>query len=74
MAKLEKLVGRRYDSLSLMKIDIELLTNKEVTSIIESDSERFEEMDYMIDFQIGNEIFTIFYLKDNAGRYYITEV
>ena len=74
---LEKLVGRRYANLELLKNDIELLTKRNVKSIIESESDRLEECDFMIDFCFeDNEwgIDTIYYLKDNAGQYYITEV
>ena len=72
---LEKLVGRRYETLELLKNDIEVLTGKKVNAIIESESERFEEMDFMIDYEFEEfDIHTLFYLKDNAGNYYITEV
>ena len=72
---LEKLIGRRYETLELLKYDIEILTNKKVNAIIESESERLEEMDFMIDFEFEEfDINTIYYLKDNADRYYITEV
>ena len=72
---LEKLVGRRYETLELLKNDIEVLTGKKVNAIIESESERFEEMDFMIDYEFEEfDIHTLFYLKDNANRYYITEV
>ena len=47
---LEKLVGRRYANLELLKNDIELLTKRNVKSIIESESDRLEECDFMIDF------------------------
>ena len=69
---LEKLVGRRYESLELLKNDIEIL---KVNAIIESESDRLEGTDFMIDVEFKEfDIDTIFYLKDNAGRYYITEV
>lgn len=74
---LEKLVGRRYANLELLKNDIELLTKRDVKSIIESESDRLEECDFMIDFCFEDnewDIDTIYYLKDNAGQYYITEV
>lgn len=72
---LEKLVGRRYETLELLKNDIEILTGKNVSTIIESESDRPEETDFMIDYEFKEfDIHTIFYLKDNAGRYYITEV
>lgn len=42
---------------------------------MESESDRFPEQDFMIDFEFDEfDIDTIFYLKDNAGNYYITEV
>lgn len=72
---LENLVGRRYETLELLKNDIELLTNKKVSAIFESESERFESQDFMIDFEFEEfDIHTLFYLKDNGGKYYITEV
>lgn len=75
MEKLEKLVGRRYATLELLKHDIELLTNKKVNAIVESESDRLEETDFMIDFEFKEfDIHTLWYLKDNAGNYYITEV
>ena len=72
---LEKLVGRRYANLELLKNDIETLTGKTISTILESESERFEDMDFMIDFEFEEfDIHTIFYLKDNGNNYYITEV
>ena len=73
----EKIVGRRYESLDLLKADIETCLQRKVETIIESESERTEELDYMIDYCFEDdedEIETIWYLKDNAGNYYITEV
>lgn len=72
---LKKIVGRRYESLELLKNDIEVLTGRDVNVIIESESDRLEEMDFMIDYEFEPfDIHTLYYLKDNAGRYYITEV
>lgn len=68
-------VGRRYESLDKLKMDIEKISGKKVNAIIESESERPEGTDLMIDyeFELFN-IHTLFYLKGMAGRYYITEV
>lgn len=75
MKALEKIVGRRYESLEALKADIEMITGKKVDSIIESESDRPDGTDYMIDFEFELfNIHTIFYLKDTAGKYYITEV
>lgn len=72
---LEKLVGRRYENLELLKNDIEILSGKTVNTIMESESERGSEMDFMIDYEFEEfDVHTLFYLKDNSGNYYITEV
>lgn len=73
--QLEKLVGRRYANLELLKNDIEVLTGKRVNAISESESERFEDTDFIIDYEFEEfDIHSLWYLKDNAGNYYITEV
>lgn len=72
---MERLVGRRFENLDELKNSIEEITHKKVGTIIESESDRIDGTDYMIDFEFGLfDIHTIFYLKDNANRYYITEV
>lgn len=78
---LEKLVGRRYVTLEDLKKDIEDLTQREVVSIIESESEKvFDtnglETDDMIDYEFSDSgnVHTLFYIRDCANRYYITEV
>lgn len=72
---MERLVGRRFENLDELKNSIEEITHKKVGTIIESESDRIESTDYMIDFEFELfDIHTIFYLKDNANRYYITEV
>lgn len=71
-----RIVGNRYDNLDLLKDDIETCLKRKVKSIIESESERIKELDFMIDYCFEDdedEIETIWYLKDNAGNYYITE-
>ena len=73
---LEDLVGRRYKNLELLKKDIEKLSGKKVNTIFESELEVFAELDYMIDYEFEemDDVYTLFYLKDNANNYYITEV
>lgn len=58
---LYNLVGKRFNTLDQLKIAIEKISNMKVD---------------MIDFCYLElqDIHTMFYLKDNAGRYYITEV
>ncbi len=75
LEKLEGLVGRRFGSLEELKAKIEDLTDRKVSTILESESEMMEGTDYMIDYEFELfDIHTMYYLKDNAGNYYITEV
>lgn len=70
------LVGKRFNTLDQLKMAIEKISNMKVDMIAESQTERPEDSDDMIDFCYLElqDIHTVFYLKDNAGRYYITEV
>lgn len=70
------LVGKRFNILDQLKMAIEKISNMKVDMIAESQTERPEDSDNMIDFCYLElqDIHTMFYLKDNAGRYYITEV
>lgn len=72
---MERLVGRRYEDLNALKKDIEKISGKNVNAIMESESDRPDGTDLMIDYEFELfDIHTIFYLKDMAERYYITEV
>lgn len=72
---MERLVGRRFKTLDELKTEIEKITQKKVNTVIESESDRPEGTDYMIDYEFELfDIHTMFYLKDNADNYYITEV
>ena len=70
------LVGKRFNTLDQLKMAIEKISNMKVDMIAESQTERPEDSDDMIDFCYLElqDIHTMFYLKDNAGRYNITEV
>lgn len=70
------LVGKRFNTLDQLKMAIEKISNMKVDMIAESQTERPGDSDDMIDFCYLElqDIHTMFYLKDNAGRYYITEV
>lgn len=74
--KIEKMVGKRYASLDEIKKEIEKLTGVKVAEVIKSSSERLKGTDFMLDFEFedDSDVYTIFYLKDNAGNYYITEI
>lgn len=73
---LEKLAGKRYTTLEALKKDIEKAAKRKVVTIIESETEKPEDTDFMIDytFDDDDDVYTMFYLKDNGGHYYITEV
>jgi len=72
---MESLVGRRYEDLDILKADIENISGRKVNAIIESESDRPDGTDLMIDYEFEPfDIHTMFYLKDMADRYYITEV
>lgn len=73
---MDKLIGKRFKNLKDLKTDLEKLHNCKVVNIFESESERLEDSDFMIDYELENDtdVYTIFYLKDNANNYYITEV
>lgn len=73
---MEKLVGKRFNNLKEIKKEIEKIKHKKIVGIFESESERPKEIDFMIDYEFDemDDVYTIFYLKDNAGHYYITEV
>ena len=74
--KMEKMVGKRYASLNEIKKEIERLTSVKVAEIIKSSSDGIKGTDFMLDFgfEDDSDVYTIFYLKDNAGNYYITEI
>ena len=74
--KMEKMVGKRYASLDEIKKEIEKLTGVKVAEVIRSSSDKLKGTDFMLDFEFEDDgdVYTIFYLKDNAGNYYITEI
>ena len=74
--KIEKMVGKRYASLDEIKKEIEKLTGVKVAEIIKSSSDNIKDTDFMLDFEFedDSDVYTIFYLKDNAENYYITEI
>ena len=77
MKTLEDLVGCRFENIIKLKQAIEKVTGHTVSYITESQSEHIEGCDYEIDYEFENNygaVETMWYLKDGAGRYYITEV
>ena len=72
---LQKLIGNRYENLDLLKSDIESLSKSKVTSMGESEHEEYTWIDNIIDVELDDcDLVEVFYLKDNGGKYYITEI
>lgn len=72
----EQLIGKRFNNLTELKNKLEKLTKRKIISIFESESDIVENCDNMIDFEFENDdnVYTIYYLYDNAKNYYITEI
>ena len=80
MAKLESLVCGRFKTVDDIANEIEKLTGEKCV-VFESESDLLDDTDYMLDYYFPDSedieedfVGTIFYLKDRAGNYYITEV
>lgn len=68
--ELEKLIGSRFRYIGDIAESL-----KEKVNIIQSESERLDGLDFMLDGEYEDETpFTLYYLKDNDGLFYITEV
>lgn len=48
--------------------------NLKNVNILKSESDRFAELDFMLDGETSEWNFTLHYLRDNSDNYYITEV
>lgn len=67
---LENLVGRRFGCIESLKEQF-----SEEVNLFLSESERLEGFDYMLDGEFDeHNSFTLFYLLDNKGLIYITEI
>jgi hypothetical protein len=75
---LDKLVGCRFSSLGQLERKLITLGAKK-PNVFESESDLTEDCDFMIDGCIDldsdndEDYFTLYYLKDRANNYYITE-
>ena len=67
------LLYRRFKSLKSIEKFIRAKTNDNVLMIF-SESERIVGGDFMIDIEIGDCAYTIYYLRDNSDYIFITEV
>lgn len=72
--QLENLIGFRFDTIDSIKDRIAHTTNEKVL-LIRAESQDTSNLDFLLDGEIGNEnYFGLFYLKDRAGNFYITEI
>lgn len=71
---LKKIVGQRYNSLQEVQKDIEDITGKK-TRDIEDSNMPGTRTDFIMSYRFtdSDDFHILYYLKDNAGNYYITE-
>lgn len=71
---LEKITGRRYNSLQDVQKDIEDITGKKTRDIEDSNMPGVRT-DFIMSYRFmdSDDFHILYYLKDNAGNYYITE-
>lgn len=85
---MKNLIGKRFETLEQIENEIFEATGY-YAKVIKSESETVEGLDNMLDYELYNteddknnqykegydgEVHTMFYLLDNANKYYITEV
>lgn len=72
---LQKLVGKRFVSIPWLKETIEKLVHDDVKILEETPDEIPENCDDYLDLSFGDdEDYCIYYMTDNANRFYITEI
>lgn len=71
---LEKIVGRRYSTMQEVQKDIENITGKKIKNSETSEIPGLKT-DFMMSYRFTDfdDFHILYYLKDNAGNYYITE-
>lgn len=71
---LEKIVGRRYSTMQEVQKDIENITGKKIKNSETSEIPGLKT-DFMMSYRFTDfdNFHILYYLKDNAGNYYITE-
>lgn len=71
---MKSLVGKRFNSILAIKNYLENVLNMEDVIIIKSESDTFNGLDFVLDGESNDEVFSIFYLVDNRGCMYVTEI
>jgi len=70
---IEKIVGCRFNSFAAIKVELQAMLEEDVS--IEEHGADKEANDHQLDGEWGNQnAFSIWYLRDLQGLYYITEV
>ena len=71
---MKSLVGKRFNSILAIKNYLENVLNMEGVSMIRSESDTLNGLDFVLDGESNDEVFSIFYLVDNRGCMYVTEI
>ena len=70
---MKSLVGKRFNSILAIKNYLENVLNMEDVNII-SGSYTLRALDFVFDGDSHDEVFSVFYLVDNRGCMYVTEI
>ena len=71
---MKSLVGKRFNSILAIKNYLENVYLMNNVEIVRSENETDESFDFVLDCESDCSIFTLFFLFDNKGMIYITEV
>lgn len=71
---MKSLVGKRFNSILAIKNYLENEHLMENVEIVRSENETDESLDFVLDCESSCSVFTLFFLFDNKGMIYITEV
>lgn len=71
---MKSLVGKRFNSILAIKNYLEDEHLMENVEIVRSENETDESLDFVLDCESDCSVFTLFFLFDNKGMIYITEV
>ena len=71
---MESLVGKRFNSILAIKNYLENIHLMSNVEIVRSENETDESLDFVLDCESDCSVFTLFFLFDNKGMIYITEV
>ena len=70
---IKPLLNRRFKDIESIKRAL-MNSTTDFVIVIHSESDRLIGRDFMIDIEIGDYAYTIYYIRDNADYLFITEV